>query len=158
MTRSRRQPRRAGVAHVPRTARLGELLREIIGDELGRIDDERLELTTVTSVDVDADLNRAVVFFDSLSGEAGDARVLEAFGQHRVRLQGAIGRQMRARKTPVLLFRPDEVIRSAERIDRILRDLPHDERPDEVREVDEAEELDDVDGGGEVEEADDRSS
>jgi ribosome-binding factor A len=140
---------------VPRTVRLGELLREIIGDELGRIDDERLELTTVTSVDVDADLNRAIVFFDSLTGEAGDARVLEAFGQHRVRLQGAIGRQMRARKTPVLVFRPDEVIRSAERIDRILRDLPHDERPAEVDQVEEREEAEEA---GEAEEADDRSS
>jgi ribosome-binding factor A len=140
---------------VPRTVRLGELLREIIGDELGRIDDERLELTTVTSVDVDADLNRAIVFFDSLSGEGGDARVLEAFGQHRVRLQGAIGRQMRARKTPVLVFRPDEVIRSAERIDRILRDLPHDERPAEVDQVEEGEEAEEA---GEAEEADDRSS
>jgi ribosome-binding factor A len=147
---------------VPRTARLGELLREIIGDELGRIDDERLELTTVTSVDVDADLNRAIVYFDSLSGEAGDPSVLEAFGQHRIRLQGAIGRQMRARKTPILMFRPDEVIRSAERIDRILRELPQDERAEEGLDH---EDLDD-EGGGErkgdgatsPEEADDRSS
>jgi ribosome-binding factor A len=41
-----------------------------------------------------------------------------------VRLQAAIGRQVRARKTPVLQFRPDDVIRTAERIDRILRDAP----------------------------------
>ncbi len=33
----------------------------------------------VTAVDVDADLNRAIVYYDSLSGEAGDADVLEAF-------------------------------------------------------------------------------
>jgi ribosome-binding factor A len=43
-----------------------------------------------------------------------------------VRLQAAIGRQIHARKTPILQFRPDDVMRSAERIDRILRDL-HDE-------------------------------
>jgi len=38
-----------------------------------------------------------------------------------VRLQSSIGRQIRAKKTPILQFRPDSVIRSAERIDEILR-------------------------------------
>ena len=45
------------------------------------------------------------------------------FGARRVRLQAAVGRQIHARKTPVLEFRPDDVLRSAERIDQILRDL-----------------------------------
>ena len=45
----------------PRTARLGELLREIVAEELERIDDQRLELVSITSVEVDADLNRAIV-------------------------------------------------------------------------------------------------
>jgi ribosome-binding factor A len=40
-----------------------------------------------------------------------------------VRLQSAVGRQLHARKTPILEFRPDDVLRSAERIDSILRDL-----------------------------------
>jgi ribosome-binding factor A len=109
-------PRRA-----PRTARLNELLREIVAEELGRLDDERFELVSVTTVDVDADLNRAVVYFDSLAGESGDAVILKAFGEHRRRLQAAIGRQIHARKTPVLQFQPDDVIRSAERIEEILR-------------------------------------
>ena len=106
----------------PRTARLGELLREVVAEELERIDDPRLELVSITSVDVDADLNRAIVSYDSVAGEAGDPEVLAAFGHWRVRLQAAVGRQIHARKTPVLQFRPDEVIRHAERIDQILRE------------------------------------
>ncbi len=105
----------------PRTARLGELLREVVAEELKRIDDPRLELVSITSVDVDADLNRAIVHYDSLAGEAGDAEILEAFTARRVRLQAAVGRQIHARKTPILQFRPDEVIRQAERIEQILR-------------------------------------
>lgn len=105
----------------PRTVRLGELLREVVAEELERIDDSRLELVSVTSVDVDADLNRAIVYYDSVAGEAGDPEVLEGFAACRVRLQSAVGRQIHARKTPVLQFRPDEVIREAERIERILR-------------------------------------
>ena len=111
----RRPPRPAAVRQAPRRVRLNELLR---------IADERLELVSVTAIDVDNDLNRAIVYFDSLAGEAGDAEVLEALEEHRRALQRAIGRQIHARKTPVLEFRPDDVIRSAERIERILRELP----------------------------------
>jgi ribosome-binding factor A len=103
---------------------LNELLREVIADELERIDDERLQMVTITSVDVDSDLNRAIVSFDALDGEASDAPVLEALASLRVRLQKAIGSQITARKTPILEFRPDDVIRSAARIEDILRSLP----------------------------------
>ena len=44
--------------------------------------------------------------------------------EHRIRLQGSVGRQVRAKKTPILSFRADDVIRSAERIDKILRENP----------------------------------
>lgn len=114
-----------------RTARLSELLREVIAEELERIGDERLELVAVTSIDVDQELNRAIVHYDAFQGADADAEVLEAFSQHRVRLQSAIGRQIHARKTPVLEFRPDNVLRSAERIEQILRDNPIPQRPAE---------------------------
>ena len=87
---------------------------------LGRIDDERLDLVTVTAIDVDPEMNRAIVFFDSLLGEDGDEGILEALNSHRVRIQSAVGKQVRAKKTPILSFKPDEVIRSAEHIQRIL--------------------------------------
>jgi ribosome-binding factor A len=104
----------------------------VIAEELTRIDDERLDLVTVTAIDVDAEMNRAIVFFDSLLGEDGDEQILEALNGHRVRIQGAIGKQVRAKKTPILTFKPDEVIRSADHIQRILEQsgtLP--ERPAE---------------------------
>ena len=112
---------RGGKPRYPRSARVGETLREIIAEELVRIDDERLEFVTVTGIDVDNELNRAHVYFDSLGGEDGDAEVIDALGEHRIALQAAIGKQIRAKKTPILDFRPDIAIRSAERIDEVLR-------------------------------------
>lgn len=127
-----RQRRPSSSSHrYPRSARLNELLREVLAEELTLIDDERLELVTITQIDVDSEMNHATVFFDSLRGPDGDNEILEALSEHRKRLQGAIGKQVRARKTPILEFRPDEVIRAAERIDRILRDNPTPLRPDE---------------------------
>ena len=119
------KPRRhAAPSHhrYPREARLSTSLQEVIAEELTRIDDERLSLVTVTAVDVDAEMNRAVVHFDSLVGTDGDADILEALGDHRVRLQSAVGRQIRSKKTPILSFKPDAAIRAAERIEQILHD------------------------------------
>lgn len=93
----------------------------MIAEELVRIDDERLEFVTITNIDVDNELNRAVVHFDSLGGEEADAGILAVLEEHRRRIQASINRQIRAKKTPVLVFRPDDVIRSAERIEGILR-------------------------------------
>ncbi len=104
----------------PRTARLNESLREVIADELIRIDDERLAMVAITSIDVDPEMNRATVFYDSLLGEEGDDEIGEALTEHRVRIQSSVGRQVRAKKTPILSFKPDISIRAAARIDEIL--------------------------------------
>jgi len=122
--RSSRQPKGGSSHGYPRTARLSEVLREIIADEFTKIDDERLDLVTITAIDVDPELNRAIVYFDSMFGEEGDEGVQEAMGEHRARIQASINRQMRARKTPILSFKPDEVIRAAARIEELLRKQP----------------------------------
>ncbi|MEW6154903.1 MAG: 30S ribosome-binding factor RbfA [Actinomycetota bacterium] len=103
-----------------RLDRVNETLREVIADQLERIDDERLELVTVTGVKVDAGLRHAVVWFDSLkpAGEVG-----AALAEHRVRLQAAIGRQVRMKHTPELAFVADPAIAVGTRVDEILRGL-----------------------------------
>ena len=113
--------RNSGGPKYPRSARVGETLREIIAEDLVRFDDERLSFVTVTGIDVDPELNRAIVYFDSLAGEEGDEEIIDALSEHRIKLQSSIARQIRAKKTPILDFRPDIAIRSAERIDDILR-------------------------------------
>ena len=115
--------RDSGQRHYPRTARLNRLLQEIVAEELERVDDVRLELVTVTEVVVDADLRHAKVFYDSLQGEEGDAEVLEALGEARRVLQGAIARQARIKRTPELDFRPDPAVRTGQRVEEILRDV-----------------------------------
>ncbi|MFM9119400.1 MAG: 30S ribosome-binding factor RbfA [Acidimicrobiaceae bacterium] len=106
---------------VARTARLSETLREVIADELAKIDDDRLGFVTITSVDVDSEMNRGIVFYDSMQGAEGDEQIIEALNDHRKRLQSVIADQVRARRTPVLQFRPDDAIRAAQRIDEVLR-------------------------------------
>jgi ribosome-binding factor A len=137
-----RRHRSSGTARdYPRTARLNHLVHEIVAEEIERIDDERLGFLTVVGVDVDSDLRRATVWYTTLEGDAeptdgadvtdaadaGADPVVEALAEHRPRLQSAIGRQARLKRTPELSFEPDQVIRRAERVEAILRDLATDE-------------------------------
>ena len=115
-----------GSSRYPRTARVGELLREIVAEELSRLDDQRLDMVAVTKVTVDRELEKAVVYFDTLAGPDQDDEIVAALDEHRVRIQAAVGRQARLRRTPHLVFRPDEVTRGAERIDGILAQLAKD--------------------------------
>ncbi len=76
----RNRERRAG-RHFPRTARINELLREVLADELERFADadDRLRLLTVTGVEVAADLATAKVYLSSMA-----SRTAGALDEHRI--------------------------------------------------------------------------
>ena len=104
-----------------RTARVGELIRRIVAESMEQLDDGRLAMVSVTAVDVDRELHRAVVWFTSLGDtDDGDVDIAEAFEEHAAELRRTVGDQTRLRRTPELVFRPDTVLRSAERIERLL--------------------------------------
>ncbi len=137
----RRRSHGGGSRDFPRTARVNELLREIIGDELERIDDPRLEWVSITGVDTNPELTTATVFYSSLGGAESDPVVLEALAERRVRLQSAIGRQARLRRTPELHFGPDRGVREGLRVEALLRELgplPDDDVADDVAGADPA--------------------
>lgn len=105
-----------------RLDRVGRVIQEVLGDELELIDDPRLDLVTITGVRVAAGMGNAVVWFSSLS--RGDPEgVAIVLGEHRVRLQAAIGRQLRLKRTPELSFVPDPAIATGSRVDELLRGL-----------------------------------
>jgi ribosome-binding factor A len=117
-----KRTRRTAARDFPRTVRLNQLVQEIVADEIERFDDDRLGLLTVVAVDVEPDLRHATVWYSALA--AGDeADLVTALGEHRARLQSAVARQARMKRTPELSFKADDVTRQAERVEQILRDL-----------------------------------
>lgn len=125
MSKHRRQNR--GPHDYPRTARLNELIRQIVAEELERIDDEALALVTVVAVEAEPDLRTATVYVTGLGGPEDDEAMVAALGEHRKRLQSAINAQARFKRTPELAFEADQVTRNANRIESILRDLRDDD-------------------------------
>lgn len=121
----------------PRTARVNEVVREAIADELERLSDPRLGLVTVTGVEVSPDLRHATVYYSALvaAGRRGggepvlttsdDTRAatqaaLRAAAPH---LRASLGRQVRMKYVPELVFREDPAVAQGERVDQILREL-----------------------------------
>jgi len=110
-----------------RTARVNEVVREVLADELERLSDPRLGLLTITGVEVTPDLRQATVYYSALIPAEGKAEheqnTAVALREVIPQLQAAIGRQVRMKYTPHLVFREDPAIRTGERVDQILRRL-----------------------------------
>lgn len=116
-----KRKRSSGSRDYPRTARLNELLREIIGEELGAIDDDRLGWVSVTGVDVDTELTFARVYLSTLEDDPPPA-FFEALDDHKKDIKRAISRS-RLRRTPELVFTTDPAIEASGRLDEILHRL-----------------------------------
>ena len=119
--------RPSGSRGYARTARVNEVLRQVLAEELERLEelDDRLGMLTITAVSCDPDLRHATVLLSSLTDDEQ-----EALASVRVRLQAAISHQVRLKRTPQLRFAPDPAVAAGQRIEDILRKLPHDEDPE----------------------------
>jgi ribosome-binding factor A len=113
----------------PRTARVNEVIVEIVAEELARLSDPRLELVTVTGAEASTDLGYATIYYSSLDA-AGRPQTEEqakatSAALHRAtpHLRRVIGQQVRWRNTPALTFKVDPSIAAGQRIEEILRDI-----------------------------------
>lgn len=115
-----------------RMAKVNSTLREVLAEEIERMNDSRLEMVSVTGVDTAPNLRHAVVYVDVLGAENHDD-ALAALNGAAKRLQAVIGTQVRMKYTPTLEFELDPGIVGGERIDALLRSLHiDDDDPAEV--------------------------
>jgi ribosome-binding factor A len=116
-------PRGQPPRRYPRTARVNEVVLEILADELERLSDPRLGFVTLTGVDVSSDLRQATVYY-SVLGEAEQhedtSKALRSAGSH---LRAALGQQVRLKYLPRLSFREDPAIKTGQRVEEIIREL-----------------------------------
>jgi len=110
----------------PRMARVNEVVQETLADELERLTDPRLELVTITGVDVTADLREADVFFSVLASPSSAAEAEAGLRAAASRLRAGLGKQVRLKYLPRLRFREDPAIVEGQRMEDIIREL-HDE-------------------------------
>ena len=113
-----------------RQRRANEAIREVVGGALlTDLADPRLQMVTVTAVETTPDLGRAKVYWTVLDPKRADdaAAGLEAA---RGVLQGKVGRALRSRNTPHLVFVRDELQDQARRLTALIDEVaPADPAP-----------------------------
>jgi ribosome-binding factor A len=90
---------------------------------LRRVKDPRIGFVTVTGVVVSPDLRHATVFISVLEEGARAAEALDALSRAAGFIRAELGRRMRMKYTPELVFKRDETPGRAVRIEAIMDEL-----------------------------------
>ena len=105
-----------------RAQRVAEGIREEVATFLsdGVRDPRITAMVTVTAVEVTRDLRQAKIFVSLLGGDAERATTMEALAGTTGFLRGRVGRALRLRVAPELMFKLDESVARAARIETLL--------------------------------------
>ena len=114
----------------PRIDRVSEEFREILAESIQRLKDPRVGFVTVTGVKVSPDLHVAWVYYTVLGEEKERVATRAALRSATPHLRRDLGRQVRLKVTPELRFEEDDLASAADRIDRLLEQVHHEEGPD----------------------------
>jgi ribosome-binding factor A len=121
----------------PRRAdRVAEAIREEVATFLadGAKDPRIVGLVTVTGVDVTHDLRHAKIFVSVLGSDVEKKSTLEGLQSAAAHLRSRLGRSLRLRFAPELVFHADATVARAARIETLLEQIrdgraPVDEEP-----------------------------
>ena len=114
-----------------RVDRVQRLAKQILGELFQDLKDPRIGFATVTAVKVSADLQHARVFVSVLGDEEEQEATMKGLKSASPYLRGELGRQMRMKYLPELIFELDTVPQEAERIEKLLHDLDYPPEEDE---------------------------
>jgi ribosome-binding factor A len=107
-----------------RTDRMGDLVRAELSDLLLReVQDPRIKLVSLTSVEVTPDMRRAVVRVSALGDEAQRLGALEALRHARGFLRTELSHRLTTRVTPELVFELDRGAEHSQKISDLLESL-----------------------------------
>ncbi len=113
-----------------RLDRVQRLAKQILGELIHDLKDPRIGFATVTAVRVSPDLQHGRVFVSVLGSEDEQKETMAGLRSAAPYLRGELGRQMRMKYLPELVFELDTGPQEAERLEALFREL--DLRADDV--------------------------
>jgi ribosome-binding factor A len=107
-----------------RANRVGDLIREVICEMLLKdLSDPRLESVTITEVEVTEDLRLAKVFFSAMGNRSQEEASLHGLQSATGYIRKKLGKELRLRYIPDLLFKVDHSFDYGSNIDRLFETL-----------------------------------
>lgn len=107
-----------------RVGRVGEQIKKELSQMIQfELKDPRIGFTTVTGVDVTADLSQAKVYLSVMGNEEEKEATLKGIAAASGFIRSELGKRIRLRKTPELFFQLDTSIDYGSRIEQLLNKL-----------------------------------
>ncbi len=107
----------------PRSERVEQLAKEVLGEAIQELKDPRIGFVTVTDVKLTRDLRTAQVFVSALGSDEEREATIGAIQHARPHLRSVLGREVRLRRLPELEIVEDLTAQNSERIEKLLRGL-----------------------------------
>jgi ribosome-binding factor A len=112
-----------------RSNRVGEQLKKELSDIFQKeLKDPRIGFLTVTAVEMTGDLSQAKVYISVLGSDEQKENSLKAIAKAQGFIRSEIGKRIRLRHTPELIFKFDESIAYGTRIEKLLAEINHEEK------------------------------
>jgi len=112
-----------GMAKI-RVGRVGEQIKKELSQMLQtEIKDPRIGFVTITGVEVTNDLSIAKVYLSVMGDEQEKEETLQALAKATGFIRSELGRRIRLRKTPELIFQIDRSIEYGSRIEELIAKL-----------------------------------
>jgi ribosome-binding factor A len=110
-----------------RSNRVSEQMKKELSDIISKkIKDPRVGFVTVTDVRVTGDLQQAKVYISVLGNEQQKKDTLVGLAKAKGFIRSEIGKRIRLRKTPEIMFELDQVLDYGNRIEHLLREVSED--------------------------------
>ncbi|EPY04044.1 ribosome-binding factor A [Paenibacillus sp. E194] len=107
-----------------RSGRVGEQMKKELSQLIQtEIKDPRIGFITVTGVDVTNDLSQAKVYLSVMGNEEQKEQSMKALEKASGFLRSEIGKRIRLRHTPELLFKIDSSIEYGSHIEKLLGEI-----------------------------------
>lgn len=113
-----------------RIQRVQRLSKQILGELIHDLKDPRIGFATVTAVRISPDLQHGRVLVSVLGSKEEQSDTMAGLRSAAPYLRGELGRQMRMKYLPELIFELDTGAEEAERVETLLHRIEHEERPE----------------------------
>ena len=116
--------KKISTANFKRADRVADLIKVELSDIILRqIRNPRIGMITITDVEVTDDLKLAKIFFVELGKDTCNPETQKGLGQARSFMKRELGKRLRLRYVPDIIFTPDESFAYGSRIDRLLAEI-----------------------------------
>lgn len=116
--------KKASTASYKRSDRVGDLIKVELSDIIFRqIKDPRIGIVTITGVKMTDDLKLARIYFVEMGQDTCDPETKNGLEQAKSFLKRELGKRLKIRHIPDIIFTPDESFAYGSRIEKLLAEI-----------------------------------